>query len=203
VVPGSLATAFVAGVLDDPGILQGSNGISVTVNGIDAPVLAVANTRGQEQVNFQVPFEIAGSNAATVVMTRAGQSSALVVVPVLALQPGIYSVAHNSDFSSVSAGRPLQRGEFGVLFASGLGAVSNQPQTGATARLSPLSLVQADVHVTLGGLPCDVPFAGLAPGMLGVYQVNFRVPPNALPGLQDVLLMAGAVVSPAIQAQVQ
>jgi uncharacterized protein (TIGR03437 family) len=202
-VAGSLVTAFVAGVLDDLGVLTSNSGVSVAVNGIPSPVVAVANARGQEQVNFQAPFEIAGSGTATVVVTRAGQSSAPVIVPVLSVQPGIYSLAHNSDFSPVSAGQPLQRGEFAVLFASGLGAVSNPPQNGIAAPLAPLAVAQADIHVMLGGLPCDVPVAGFAPGILGVYQVNFRVPPNAPPGSHDILLTAGAAVSPAIQAQVQ
>src|SRR5205823_9580610 len=61
--PGPLATVFAAGVLDSPGVLSASQipvgstlgGISVTVAGIPAPVLSVANVNGKEQVNFQAP----------------------------------------------------------------------------------------------------------------------------------------------------
>ena len=87
--PGSAASAFTAGVLDDPGIIAADriplptslNGVSVTVNGIAAPIYAIANVKGQEQINFQTPFEAAGQPRATVVVTRAGQSSAPLPVP--------------------------------------------------------------------------------------------------------------------------
>ena len=36
------------------------HGTSVLVNGIPAPLYAVANVNGQEQINFQVPWEVQG-----------------------------------------------------------------------------------------------------------------------------------------------
>ena len=65
-VPGSLATVFAAGVLDDSAVVGADRiplplslrGVSITVDGIPAPILTVANSNGQEQVNFQAPFEI-------------------------------------------------------------------------------------------------------------------------------------------------
>jgi len=202
-VAGSIATAFVSGVLDDAGIVTGPAGLSVTVNGIAAPVLAVANVHGQEQVNFLVPFEIAGTSSATVVVTRAGRSSVPAEAQVFAVQPGIYGIAHAADYTPVTSGRPLQRGEFGIVYASGLGAVSNQPATGGPGPSSPPAATLADVHVSLAGLPCEVTFAGLAPGMIGVYQVNFRVPAGAPSGSQSVVLGAGQSASPAVAASVQ
>ena len=32
------------------------------LNGIAAPVIAVANVAGQEQINFQAPYELAGAH---------------------------------------------------------------------------------------------------------------------------------------------
>ncbi|PWT99728.1 MAG: hypothetical protein C5B51_26595 [Terriglobia bacterium] len=199
-VPGSIATAFAAGVLDDPGVVAGANGLTVTVNGISAPVLGVANVNGQEQVNFQAPYEIAGKTSAPVAITRAGQASASVDVPVASLQPGVYVITHG-DYTAVTVARPLQRGEIAILWASGLGAVSNQPPTGGVAPSS--ALVQANVRVTLGGIPCDVAFAGLGPGLIGVYQVNFRVASNVASGSQQLILAAGNVAAPAAPAIVQ
>jgi uncharacterized protein (TIGR03437 family) len=217
--PGSLATVFAAGVLDSPGVVQATqipiatalNGVSVTVNGTPAPIYALANSNGLELVNFQVPFAVAGQGTASVVVTRGGQASTAVTVPVLDVQPAIYSsdgtqavVVHNADYTLATAAHPLQRGEFAFLYATGLGRVSNQPATGAAAPVSPpLATTIGAVNVTLGGLVCDVQYAGLAPGLVGVYQVNFRVPDNAPAGSADMVVTAGTVASPTVKAPVQ
>ena len=210
-VPGSLATAFAAGLLDDSGIVSASglpldtslNGVSIMVNGIAAPIYGLANVNGQEQVNFQVPYEAAGQSTASVIVRRSGQSSAPVTVSLLTRQPAIFTTIHNADSTLVTPARPLQRGEYAFLYATGLGPVSNQPPSGSAAPGSPFAIVQGDVRVTLAGLPCDVPFAGLAPGFAGVYQVNFQVPANTPSGSQEVVITAGGVTSPVVKVPVQ
>ena len=210
---GSLATVFATGVMDNPGIVSAPaiplpanlNGVSMTVNGITAPILAVANSNGQQQVNFQVPFGAAGRSSANVVVTRAGVSSPSVSVPVSDVQPGIYSgvVVHNSDYSLVNASRPLVRGEYAFLYAEGLGAVANQPADGAAAPSSPLAQTRATVQVSIGGVPCEVQYSGLAPGFVGLYQVNFKVPTGAPSGNQDLVISIGSAASPAVKVAVQ
>lgn len=217
-VPGSLATVFVRGVLDAAGVVSADRvplstslqDVSVTVGGAPAPILALANANGQEQINFQAPFEIAGRQTASVIVTRAGQASAAVDVPVLDRQPAIYTsdgtsavAIHNVDYQLVSASRPLEGGEYAFFYAAGLGQVTNQPATGSGAPTATLARVVADVRVTLAGLPCDLQYAGLAPALVGVYQVNFRVPSNAPGGSQDLVVTAGGLASPAVKAPVR
>jgi uncharacterized protein (TIGR03437 family) len=50
------------------------------------------------------------------------------------------------------------------------------------------------VLASIGGLPAEVSFAGLAPGFTGVYQVNLKIPAGVTPGPQVklVLLQDGA-----------
>jgi uncharacterized protein (TIGR03437 family) len=48
-----------------------------------------------------------------------------------------------------------------------------------------------------------VQFAGLAPGLVGVYQVNFRVPDNIAIGAHDLILTAGPASSPPARVTVQ
>jgi uncharacterized protein (TIGR03437 family) len=211
--PGSLATAFTTGVLDSAGVQNAPGvplppslgGVSVTVGGITAPVQLIANNNGQEQVNFQVPFEIRGRTSVPVVVTRNGQSSTVVNVPVLDVQPAVYSdvVVHNADFTLASAEHPLLAGEFAFVYATGLGQVSNEPATGAAAPASPLAETAAGVEVTIGGVPCPVQFSGLAPGFAGVYQVNFRVAESLASGLQDLVITTGAVASPPVRIAVR
>jgi uncharacterized protein (TIGR03437 family) len=217
-VAGSLATVFVAGVLDDPGVVMADrvplpnilSGVAVMVNGVAAPIHSITNSNGQEQVNFQVPFEAAGRPAATIVVMRAGAASAAVEVPVAELQPAVYTsdgtravVVHNEDFTLVTAARPLVPGEFAFVYAAGLGRVTNPPATGAAPPLLALAAAVADVRVTLAGLPCEVQFAGLAPGFVGIYQVNFRAPANAPGGSQDLVVAAGGMLSPAVKVLVR
>jgi uncharacterized protein (TIGR03437 family) len=52
------------------------------------------------------------------------------------------------------------------------------------------------VALTVGGASAEVLFAGLAPGLVGVYQVNWRVPIGARTGEQDAMLSVGGVSSP-------
>jgi minor extracellular serine protease Vpr len=210
-VPGSLATVFAAGVLDDSAVVGADRiplplslrDVSIAVDGIPAPNLAVANSNGQEQVNFQAPFEIAGRSNVSVVITRAGESSAAVEVPVLDLQPAVYTgdsshavVVHNADYTLVTAARPLELGEFAFVYVAGLGRVTNQPGTGSGAPVNPLASAVADVRVTLAGITCEVQYAGLAPGFAGVYQLNFKVPANAPSGSQELIVTAGSASPP-------
>jgi uncharacterized protein (TIGR03437 family) len=72
--------------------------------------------------------------------------------------------------------------------------VSNPPATGATAVADPVSSTVANATVTIGGVPATVNFAGLAPGFVGLYQVNALVPSSVSPGsaVSLVLIINGA-----------
>jgi uncharacterized protein (TIGR03437 family) len=170
-------------------------GVTVSVDGIPAPILAVANSANSPhtQVNFQVPFEIgAGDQAHIVEVQYAGQSA--FVVPQEA-GPGIFTlpsgagvIQHASDYSLVTDQNPVKPGETLIIYASGLGAVTTPVPTGSAA-------TQAD-PVT----PCNVPtislgtvlYAGLTPGFPGLYQVNVQLPPYLSAGVTYVSLSTNA-----------
>ena len=102
-------------------------------------------------------------------MTAAGRSAAT-TFNVLPAAPAI--------FLAVPAGN-------GVItaYVTGLGAVSPAVPTGSPAPLDVLSYAQATVTATLGGVPApSVQFAGLAPGFIGLGQVNILVPQDAPKG---------------------
>lgn len=44
------------------------------------------------------------------------------------------------------------------------------------------------MQVTINGVPCNVLFAGLAPGFVGLYQINFEIPAD-LPVAEVYLLI--------------
>jgi uncharacterized protein (TIGR03437 family) len=47
--------------------------------------------------------------------------------------------------------------------------------------------------VTIGGQTANVTYSGLAPGYVGLYQVNVTVPSNSPAGSQPVTLSIGGV----------
>jgi uncharacterized protein (TIGR03437 family) len=182
---------------------------SVAVNGIPAPLFAVANSGALEQINVQVPWEVSGSEA-TVIVTKGATSSAPMAVPVIAAQPGLFTldgtiaaIAHAGTGQLVTTSNPAQKGETVILFATGLGAVSNRPSAGMPAPESPLARTLTIPQVSIGGTLVEVLFSGLAPGFSGLYQLNVRVPAAAVPGELDVVLQMGGQSSKAAKISVQ
>jgi uncharacterized protein (TIGR03437 family) len=68
---------------------------------------------------------------------------------------------------------------------------------------SQLASTRTNFQVTLGGVACPVQYTGLAPGFVGVYQVNFQVPASVPSGNQDLIVSSGATSSPAVKVPVQ
>ena len=88
--PGSLASVFVGGLTGISGIVQASGyplpytlaGVSVTVYGNPAPILAVANWgESYEQINIQVPvLPVPSDSNWQIQVTQSGQSGAMTPV---------------------------------------------------------------------------------------------------------------------------
>ncbi len=101
-VPGEIATAFGSSLTSATGINLSSSlplptslmNSTVLVNGCAAtPLFAVDNVNGQQQINFQAPWEIAGQQAVAVQIVNSGGISPAVDIPVLAAQPGVINYA--------------------------------------------------------------------------------------------------------------
>jgi uncharacterized protein (TIGR03437 family) len=88
-----------------------------------------------------------------------------------------------------------------VIYASGLGAVSPGVASGAVPE--GLSSVVNPVSVSIGGIDSEVYFAGLAPGFVGLYQINVRVPAGAALGMVPVIVTAAGQTSGAAQLLVR
>src|SRR5262249_693828 len=79
--------------------------------------------------------------------------------------------------------QPAKRGKDSIsIFLTGLGAVSNQPANGAPSPADPLSFTLTKPEVTIGGVPAEVTFSGLAPFLVSVNQINASVPATAPTG---------------------
>ncbi len=97
--------------------------------------------------------------------------------------------------------RPARRGVDGLeIFCSGLGPVSNAP----VAADSPASETVLVPLVTIGGVPADVVFSGLASGSEGLYRVAVQVPAEAPTGAAvPVVLTIGGIRSNTVTIAVE
>lgn len=186
--PGAIVALFGSGLTTASGVVSSGNplpralmGTSVRVNGIAAPIFAMASVNGLDQINFQVPYEVPAGGNVTVVVGNNGVDSPAVSAGVLQVQPGIFTIDGVHAAGSQVAGTA-------VLYATGLGQVDNPPGTGNLAPLSPLSRTLARPLVTIGGMDAPVEFSGLAPLSAGLYQLNVRIPGGLAAGEQDVVV---------------
>jgi uncharacterized protein (TIGR03437 family) len=212
IAPGEIATIFGANLTSSGGINLTSGlplptkflDTSVLVNGSPAPLFAIDNVNGQEQINFQVPWEVAAKPNATISVVNNGVSSPGVAVPVLAAQPGIISYAAaggnfgvilHANFQLADAAHPATAGEVVLIYCTGLGAVSSTPADGAPASGQTTKVAPT---VTIGGQKGAVSFSGLAPGFVGLNQVNVQVPSGTKSGNQMVVITVGGASSNAV-----
>jgi uncharacterized protein (TIGR03437 family) len=183
---------------------------SFTIGSRAAPMFFAMPT----QVNLQIPWEMAGQTQTSIIDTVNGASSNSQVVALATFAPGIFTIDASGagqgaivvvpSGSVAAGGTPALRNAYIAVFCTGLGAVSNQPATGAPALASPLSVAQTQPTITIGGVPSTVSFAGLAPGFAGLYQVNVLVPATVTPGSAvPVVLTIGAAVSNSVTIAVQ
>ena len=110
---------------------------------------------------------------------------------------GAGAIRHNATGALVMDQNPANAGEFVQIFAGGLGAVSPPVGNGQAAPPQPLSSTALPVTVTVNGVTAPVSFAGLAPGFVGLYQVNAQVPQVAA-GAAQVILTINGVASPPV-----
>jgi len=145
--------------------LAGTN-TQVWFGGIAAPLLYVSPS----QINAQVPFELPDTSQITLqVQTDQGLSQPLQVT-LLTQDPGVFVVYRAGQ--TINTSNPILPGDEITILANGLGTVMPPVATGMPGPTNPLSVVAIRPIVKVGGLPASVSFAGLAPGLAGVYQIN-------------------------------
>ena len=160
------------------------------------------------QINLQVPLVAAPSTQSLTVIQ--GVQSATVQVQIKAYAPGIFTtngggagqasaVIANTATLAAPAGtttdsRPARAGEYISIYCTGLGDTNPRPALGSPAPGNPPAVTLATPSVTIGGMPATVQFSGLAPGFVGLNQVNVQVPNGVTPGnaVPVVLSIGGA-----------
>jgi len=197
VAPGQIAAIFGANLAATtasaiPPLPNSLGGTSVTINGVPAPIQFVSAT----QVNVQIPssLTISGLDVVTarVVVSTSVGSSPPTPLSLTNTFPGLFT----SDGSGCGQAAALNvlPGAIGVnstsnsaapvdyiaLFGTGFGLAASQPQDGTAvdgaANLAALPGLFVDSN------PVAPSYAGLAPGLVGVDQINFQLPASTRNG---------------------
>jgi uncharacterized protein (TIGR03437 family) len=212
VSPGEIVSLFGSGIgpptpaglaLTNPRLVANSlEGVQVFFDGVPAPMLYAS----AGQVNVVVPYSVAGQSTTVLQLEYLGALSSPVTLPVAATSPAVFSIAGsgrgpgailNSDGTVNSASNPASPGDWVSIFATGAGATTPASVDGFVAS-APLPAPNANVSVTIGGLPCPLNFDGAAPGLVsGVLQINALVPAGVVPGSAvPIQISIGAASSP-------
>ena len=203
VASGGLVSIFGSGLAADTSQAHGPSmpltlsGTTVTVNGEFAPLFYASSG----QVNAQVPFDVRGP---AILRVSTANGSADTAVTVSDTAPAIFpsGVWHGTG-GPVTNASPVRPGEALVIYLTGLGQVKGNIGTGQAAPLAPLTSVLAPAEVEIGDRPVTPFFAGLTPGLVGVYQVNVMVPKDLPTQAYALTVSAGGNLSNTFNIPVQ
>jgi uncharacterized protein (TIGR03437 family) len=195
-VPCGLASVTGTGLVSAPGVVLGNtlgigplpytiSGVSISVNGVPAPLQSVSNQSGVQQVNFQTPCETVAGNA-TVVVTVNGASSTIAGVTVYPAQPGIFTYAgpngtffgwviSATDGSYLSPSNLAHAGQTYFLVATGLGQTAPTITTDAEGTGTQI-IPTANVVLAINNNPVTVLTAQYVQNAIGEYIVEFTIP---------------------------
>lgn len=182
--PGSLVQFSGSG-------LAGANGqVSLQVGGLSAPVVGFNGNSGYLQVPWEAPLSDPEDSQLT--LTVGAEPDSLfeqgATIGLTTAAPAFFpSIAHHDFHGPVTSADPAAPGEVLHFYLSGLGPVSPSIPTGT---FTPTGILYRATNPPVctfnySQLPASLSFVGLAPGLLGTYQIDTRVP-EGLSGLSAV-----------------
>jgi uncharacterized protein (TIGR03437 family) len=205
--PGELITLFGTGLSSVTMAMEGGQtfpttlgNVSVSIDNLPCPIYYVSPT----QLSVIVPYAVASNQTglANIQVTNNGVKSNVVQMYLTDAEPGSFSqnenglgdaaAVHAATGAVVTSSDPAQAGEYISLFLTGLGVVTPSITDGALGPTSPLSYSDLYNAGNLGvyfndygpngsvGNPGNIEYAGLAPGLAGLYQINVQVPSSGL-----------------------
>lgn len=186
VTPGSLRLLSGVAYDDEP--------VRILFDDMEAPIVS----RRPGEVLFQIPWEMAGRNATLRIETAilpgpfqqpelrtqlgfGGNFGCIFSLPAeYGTRAGYgfvpYSLAFGQDYRLITPDNPARLGEAVNFYATGLGAVDPPVATGQPGPVEPLARLR-------DGIQCNLPvlYAGLAPGLVGIYQLQLQLPADPEP----------------------
>ena len=189
--------------------------VTVTLNGVPAPLFFVS----PGQINFQVPWSMPTSGTVDMLVTRksVGQILSAATIQMYTALPGFFSVgttangaqmiaAINEDNTINGPGNPSSREKIVTLYLTGLGYIDTPPADGAAPAGALNTTRRPSVIINTSLLNDDqIKYSGLAPGFVGVWQLNLFIPKEVPPssstgGITTVVVGMDSVFSNQLDA---
>ena len=164
---------------------------------VECPLLYLS----PHQINFQLPYDAFGRTAVWIVVENSGIRSEPQQITVQSSAPGIfktdtgYAVAQNQNSLLNSDANPLGDGQVLTVYFTGPGVVAPAWASGRAAPAFHPVRVPSPTTVTIGGVPATIQFIGLAPGMVGVGQLNIYAGDGTPSGKQTLLITINGFMS--------
>jgi uncharacterized protein (TIGR03437 family) len=173
----------------------------VVVGGIPAALYYVS----PGQINFPLPMALpsGGSVDLQVLRPSTGQIYGAAEIPMALASPALFVLgglqsgpvaAENQDFSLNSPSNPAAIGTVIQLYGTGEGFVTGAPPEGQASTGALSTSVNPVVLLGPAGSkiqvpPANVQYSGIAPGEIGLWQINVTIPPNAPTGTVPISLL--------------
>ena len=199
VAPGSMVSIFGTGLasglarLDTIPLSTTIGDVSVSFNGVAAPLQFVSENVIAAQVPWNVLPDPTVAGTASVVVTRSSGQSQAVTIPIIPTATAVYRVhpwttqamAFNADGTLTAAvntiegsqSHPASVGDTILVYANGLGAVTPAITTGANSQ-DVTRITQTTPTVLIQGQSAKVTFSGLSPRIPGLNLLSVVVPPG-------------------------
>ena len=189
-------------------------GTTVAINGVPAALLYVSPT----QINAQVPKEVQGPGgttvgSGTVVVTTGAGASAPAQIALAANSPALFSVDGSGcgQAAALTSYMPFamavngpansaQPGDYVTLFGTGFGLWSTEPADGVAATSAEQN---GGAGVLIDSQPVTPSYAGPAPTLVGVEQINFQIPAGTRNGCAVPVQAFETLSSPQLTIAVQ
>ena len=209
--PGTVSQVYGTGLASadlSPGVvplLTEFNGTFMLIGGLEAPLFYVSGYL----LDIQVPVELTPNRQYAAVVSANGALTMPETVDVVPLSPGMAAfpdgrvIAQHTDpaiprctdyAGCLDATHPAKPGETLTIYLAGMGSTTPMVKSGDP---TPLTLIPTDVRpkIFVDGQEAFISYAGLTPTGVGLYFINFVVPPNARTGTLNVVVTQNGIVA--------
>lgn len=164
--------------------------VQVKINGLPAPIYYV--TPGQ--ISVIVPYAVT-TPVAAIQVTNGDTASNTVTSLINLSTPGVFTTLQNgvsagkiehADGSLVTDQNPAVIGETVSVYLTGLGTVNPGVPDGAAGPADTLSKTTNAVTADISRISATVTYAGLAPQLAGLYQLNVTIPTGVSTGVNNI-----------------
>ena len=157
-----------------------------------------------KQLNIQVPWEFVGHNFAIVKVRIGDTVSSTFTLNLRDTAPAIFEFNHQGQLlgvvthangAVVTPANRAKKGETLIVYGTGFGPVQTPQTTGIAAPSSGAIPLLSTPVAAIGDTSASVDFSGLAPGFVGLNQINIRLSTSVPSGAQQLRFSSGGLTS--------